>query len=243
MNRRPLSTINHSSRRSQTKADQLSTAASRDRLTRERRSWNMSRIRGKHTAPELIVRSLLHRLGYRFRLHQKIEIPGGARLRRALIKGTARHFTSAEAQRKSRPVGMRAVPLPGNRKSQIANRKSADARAAASIPPSQLSTKNHQLRTPNSALRTLTVRPDIILPKYKTAIFVHGCFWHRHRGCKRCTTPTHRREWWVNKLEGNAARDNLHQRALRKLGGRVIQKRSTCSPPDERITSPTFITR
>jgi hypothetical protein len=40
--------------------------------------------------------------------------------------------------------------------------------------------------------------------KYKTAIFVHGCFWHRHRGCKNCTTPTNR-EWWIAKLEGNAA--------------------------------------
>lgn len=41
--------------------------------------------------------------------------------------------------------------------------------------------------------------------------------WHRHRGCKNCTTPTHRREWWLKKLEGNAARDKLHQRALRRL--------------------------
>src|SRR5437588_4872801 len=86
-----------------------------DRLTKERRSWNMSRIRGKNTNPEKIVRSLLHRMGYRFRLH-----------------------------------GRR---LPG--------------------------------------------RPDIVLPKYRTVIFVHGCFWHRHKGCKNCTTPTRRREWWV----------------------------------------------
>jgi DNA mismatch endonuclease (patch repair protein) len=56
------------------------------------------------------------------------------------------------------------------------------------------------------------------MSKHKTAIFVHGCFWHRHRGCKNCTTPTHRRDWWLKKLEGNAARDKLHQRALRKLG-------------------------
>ena len=77
----------------------------KDRLTRERRSWNMSRIRGKNTSPELIVRRLLHRMGYRFRLHVK--------------------------------------NLPG--------------------------------------------KPDIVLPKYKTVIFVHGCFWHRHKGCKNCT--------------------------------------------------------
>lgn len=112
----------------------------KDRLTAKRRSWNMSRIRGKDTSPELIVRRLLHRMGYRFRLHVK-DLPG---------------------------------------------------------------------------------KPDIVLPKYKTVIFVHGCFWHRHKGCKNCTTPTNRREWWLAKLNGNAARDKVHQRALRKLGWRSI---------------------
>ena len=112
----------------------------RDRLSKERRSWNMSRIRGKNTTPEKAVRSILHRMGYRFRLHGK--------------------------------------KLPG--------------------------------------------RPDIVLPKYKTVVFVHGCFWHRHRGCKNCTTPTHRRAWWVNKLEGNAERDQAHRRTLRKLGWRIV---------------------
>jgi DNA mismatch endonuclease Vsr len=72
----------------------------RDRLSKDRRPWNMSRIRGKNTKPEMIVRSLLHRMGYRFRLHVK--------------------------------------NLPG--------------------------------------------RPDIVLPKYKVAIFVHDCFWHRSLG-------------------------------------------------------------
>ena len=72
--------------------------------------------------------------------------------------------------------------------------------------------------THNSQPSTSFVRPDIVLAKHKTAIFVHGCFGHRHRGCKNCTTPTHRRAWWLKKLEGNAARDKLHQRALHKLG-------------------------
>ena len=51
---------------------------SRDRLTKARRSWNMSRIRGKHTTPEKAVRSILHRLGYRFRLHFRIPIPSSS---------------------------------------------------------------------------------------------------------------------------------------------------------------------
>src|SRR5256885_2386230 len=111
----------------------------RDRLTKARRSWNMSRIRGKNTTPELIVRKLLHRMGYRFRLHAK--------------------------------------NLPG--------------------------------------------RPDIVLKKYKTVIFVHGCFWHRHKGCKNCTTPTNRREWWIAKLEGNVARDKMRRGDLNRLGWRI----------------------
>jgi DNA mismatch endonuclease (patch repair protein) len=112
----------------------------RDRLTREQRSWNMSRIRGKDTTPELVVRRALHALGYRFRLHGR--------------------------------------KLPG--------------------------------------------RPDVVLPKYRTVVFVHGCFWHRHRNCKNCTTPTNRRAWWVKKLEGNAGRDKVNRQALRQLGWNVV---------------------
>ena len=111
-----------------------------DRLSKARRSWNMSRIRGKDTGPERIVRSALHRLGFRFRLHGR-ELPG---------------------------------------------------------------------------------RPDIVLPKYRTVVFVHGCFWHRHRGCKNCTTPTNNRGFWVKKFEGNAARDKANARALRRCGWRVL---------------------
>lgn len=112
----------------------------RDRLTREQRSWNMSRIRGKDTTPERRVRSFLHRMGYRFRLH----------------------------------------------------------------------------------VRALPGCPDIVLPKYNTVVFVHGCFWHRHRACKNCTTPTRRRAWWLNKLEGNATRDTRHQGRLQELGWRTV---------------------
>src|ERR1051325_7053761 len=110
----------------------------RDRLTKERRSWNMSRIRGRDTAPEKLVRSMLHGMGCRFRLHRK-DLPG---------------------------------------------------------------------------------KPDIVLVSRRVAIFVNGCFWHRHQGCKNCTTPTNNREFWTKKLEGNAARDKINRQALRKLGWR-----------------------
>jgi DNA mismatch endonuclease (patch repair protein) len=97
----------------------------RDRLTKERRSWNMSRIRGKNTSPELRVRSALHKMGFRFRLHVRIPVP----------------------------LSLNVRPSTGMKR----------------------------------PLRF--VCPDIVLPKYKTAIFVHGCFWHRHRGCDK---------WWFS---------------------------------------------
>jgi DNA mismatch endonuclease, patch repair protein len=111
-----------------------------DSLTSERRSWNMSRIRGRDTAPEVRLRSLLHRAGYRFRLHDR--------------------------------------KLPG--------------------------------------------RPDIVLPKYRAMIFVHGCFWHRHEGCINATTPSTRPEFWNAKFEGNVARDRTNAERLSDLGWQVI---------------------
>jgi DNA mismatch endonuclease (patch repair protein) len=111
-----------------------------DTLTRERRSWNMSRIKGRDTKPELLVRSVLHRLGYRFRLHQK--------------------------------------KLPG--------------------------------------------RPDLVLPKHRTVVFVHGCFWHRHPRCRYAYTPKSNIAFWTTKFEQNVARDREARRALRKAGWRVV---------------------
>src|SRR6266550_3933649 len=108
----------------------------RDRLSKERRSWNMSRIRGKDTTPEMRVRSVLHRMGYRFRLHRK-DLPG---------------------------------------------------------------------------------KPDIVFVSRRVALFVHGCFWHRHKGCKNCTTPTNNRRFWTDKLNGNATRDKRIRQSLRRLG-------------------------
>ena len=71
-------------------------------------------------------------------------------------------------------------------------------------------------------VKRLPGKPDIVLPRYRTVVFVHGCFWHRHRGCKNCTTPTNNREFWVKKLNGNAARDKLRSKSLAKMGWRAI---------------------
>ena len=100
----------------------------------------MQRIRFKDTTPEKAVRSLLHRLGFRFRLHH--------------------------------------AKLPG--------------------------------------------KPDIVLPKYSTVVFVHGCFWHRHPGCPKATTPASRQEYWLPKFQRNVERDEQNRRAVRALGWDVI---------------------
>ena len=90
-----------------------------DHLSKEKRQWNMSRVRSTDTKPEFIVRSLLHRAGFRFSL-KRTDLIG---------------------------------------------------------------------------------KPDIVLPKYKTVIFVHGCYWHRHPGCSRASTPSTNREKWENKFQ------------------------------------------
>jgi len=69
---------------------------------------------------------------------------------------------------------------------------------------------------------SLPGRPDIVLPKYRTVIFVHGCFWHRHKGCKDATTPKTNKAFWKKKFERNVANDKKHARDLKKLGWRVI---------------------
>ncbi len=111
-----------------------------DRISKKHRSWNMSRIGGRNTKPELVVRSTLHRLGYRFRVHRR-DLPG---------------------------------------------------------------------------------RPDIVLPKHKAVIFVHGCFWHRHSRCKYAYTPKNNLTFWQAKFAGNVGRDRKTVRQLRKLGWWVI---------------------
>ena len=65
-------------------------------------------------------------------------------------------------------------------------------------------------------------KPDIVLPKYKTVIFIYGCFWHRHEGCKYATTPKTNREYWEKKFERNVTNDRLHQQQLEDMGWQVI---------------------
>jgi len=111
-----------------------------DKISNERRSWNMSKIKSKDTKPELKVRKILYKLGYRFRLHRK-DLPG---------------------------------------------------------------------------------KPDIVLPKYKTAIFVNGCFWHRHNNCIEASRPKSNSEFWENKLNKNVERDLKKCQLLREDDWKVI---------------------
>ena len=111
-----------------------------DVVTEEKRSWIMSRIKGKNTQPEILVRKFLHKTGYRFRIHRK-DLPG---------------------------------------------------------------------------------KPDIVLPKYKVVIFVHGCFWHRHENCKYSSIPKTHTEFWEEKFRRNIERDQKNISNLESLGWRVI---------------------
>jgi DNA mismatch endonuclease (patch repair protein) len=111
-----------------------------DIWTKIKRSEVMSRIKGKNTKPEIILRSLLFKSGYRFRIHKK-DLPG---------------------------------------------------------------------------------KPDIVLPKYKTVIFVHGCFWHFHKDCEEGRIPSSNSTFWKTKLEKNVTRDEKNIKTLELAGWRVI---------------------
>ena len=66
-------------------------------------------------------------------------------------------------------------------------------------------------------------KPDIVLKKYNSVIFVHGCFWHGHKHCRFFVIPKSRTEWWLNKITGNQKNDQLKKKALRKAGWNVIE--------------------
>ena len=65
-------------------------------------------------------------------------------------------------------------------------------------------------------------KPDLVLPRYRTAIFVHGCFWHRHSGCSIATTPKSRTQFWLQKFERNTDRDRRVTQELKDLGWLVL---------------------
>lgn len=65
-------------------------------------------------------------------------------------------------------------------------------------------------------------KPDIVLPKYRTVVFINGCFWHRHEGCKYATMPKTRTEYWKEKFERNVENDRLHRSQLEQMGWNVI---------------------
>ncbi|RMC36591.1 very short patch repair endonuclease [Paracoccus alkanivorans] len=68
---------------------------------------------------------------------------------------------------------------------------------------------------------TLPGKPDIVLPKYRVVIFVHGCFWHRHEGCHWCSVPGSNADFWSKKFEKNVERDRRHVTQLKQAGWRV----------------------
>ncbi len=70
--------------------------------------------------------------------------------------------------------------------------------------------------------RELPGKPDIYLPKYKTAIFVNGCFWHMHEGCKLSSVPKTNRKFWEKKLKGNVERDRRNYKELEDMGIRAM---------------------
>jgi len=70
--------------------------------------------------------------------------------------------------------------------------------------------------------KDLPGKPDIVLPKYKCVIFVHGCFWHHHEGCVKSKMPKTNAEFWQNKIQANVARDKANQNDLVKLGWQAL---------------------
>ena len=71
--------------------------------------------------------------------------------------------------------------------------------------------------------KLLPEKPDIVLPKFKTAIFVHGCFWHGHEGCRYYVIPKTRTDWWLNKINNNRAKDSKSMVMLNDMGWRVLE--------------------
>src|SRR5258708_13596929 len=71
-------------------------------------------------------------------------------------------------------------------------------------------------------VKDLNGKPDIVLPKHKSVVFVHGCFWHGHKACRRASIPQTNREFWIRKIGGNIERDKRWVKELRELGWKVL---------------------
>jgi len=71
-------------------------------------------------------------------------------------------------------------------------------------------------------VKDLPGKPDIVLPKYKTVIFINGCFWHGHEGCKYFVIPKARTEWWILKIQGNKQRDDKNIISLTESGWKIV---------------------
>jgi DNA mismatch endonuclease (patch repair protein) len=69
---------------------------------------------------------------------------------------------------------------------------------------------------------TLPGKPDLVFPKYRAAVFVHGCFWHRHKGCRYATTPANNARFWLEKFAANVRRDTIAEQRLKGLGWRCL---------------------
>lgn len=124
-----------------------------DMVSAERRSQIMARIHSTDTTPEMAVRRLLHRMGYRFRLHVR-DLPGC---------------------------------------------------------------------------------PDVVLPKYRTAVLVHGCFWHGHR-CKDGRRPKSNMDYWNKKLDRNKRRDRINRQRLRRAGWKPVVVWACQCTDEDRLT-------
>ena len=90
--------------------------------------------------------------------------------------------------------------------------------------------------------RSLPGRPDLVFRRYRAVVFVHGCFWHRHQGCRHATTPASHSKYWLSKFDENRHRDERQVRALREAGWRValvwtcgLTPRSASQTADELI--------
>jgi len=99
--------------------------------------------------------------------------------------------------------------------------------------------------------KKLPGKPDIVLPKYNTLIFIHGCFWHGHNNCKYFVVPKTRTDWWLNKIEGNKSKDVQVYAALNSCSYKVIEiwecelksavRDKTLQDLTEQITTPELI--